>query len=277
MEKTFLRRLSAAATTMMVCSLAISACGGNSGSNTAAPSASAATISQSMNSSAATTKSTTQQTPASSTATSSQSMNSSAAATKGIAQQTPASSTASATVNPFSATTATTSAAIAATQVKSAATGAAAGSAAAVAVSSGIPVTLSSDATSSGVYAIFQNGKTPTNGGLDTHGYALSANLVGASLTWSGVSFTFGAAGAIDALSSTTVALPAGNFTTLKLLGLGMNGNQPNQSFVVTYTDGTTTTFKQSISDWWSPQDYSGEATALYMAYCVTPSGGSQP
>ncbi len=42
---------------------------------------------------------------------------------------------------------------------------------------------------------------------------------------------------------------------------------QPNQSFTVTYTDGTTPTFTQSISDWAVPQGYAGESTALTTAY----------
>ena len=46
-----------------------------------------------------------------------------------------------------------------------------------------------------------------------------------------------------------------------------MNGNQPNQTFVVTYTDGTTDTFTQGVSDWFTPQNYSGESDAVDLAY----------
>jgi hypothetical protein len=44
---------------------------------------------------------------------------------------------------------------------------------------------------------------------------------------------------------------------------------------VVTYTDGTTDTFTQGISDWYSPQNYSGESDALVMGYRDL-SGGSR-
>ncbi|MDP9065332.1 MAG: chitobiase/beta-hexosaminidase C-terminal domain-containing protein, partial [Pseudomonadota bacterium] len=134
-----------------------------------------------------------------------------------------------------------------------------------------VPVDLSG---ADNVFGIAQDGSVPQNGGLDTHGDALSANLIGSSITWSGVNFPIGNAGAADAISNTTLVLPAGKFSTLKLLGLGINGSQPNQSFVVTYTDGTTTTVTQSISDWLQSQNYSGETKVLSMAYAVSPTGG---
>jgi hypothetical protein len=56
---------------------------------------------------------------------------------------------------------------------------------------------------------------------------------------------------------------------------VGVNGNQANQTFTVTYTDGTTATFTQSISDWFTPQGYAGETTALTTAYRDT-SGGTE-
>ena len=77
-----------------------------------------------------------------------------------------------------------------------------------------------------------------------------------------------------DAVSSTTIPLPAGNYTTLNLLGAAAHGAQTNQSFVVTYTDGTTTTIKQSLSDWWGPpSNFAGESQVLKMPYLVTPTG----
>jgi hypothetical protein len=79
-----------------------------------------------------------------------------------------------------------------------------------------------------------------------------------------------------DAVSSTTIPLPAGNYTTLSLLGAAANGAQTNQSFVVTYTDGTTTTIKQSLSDWWGPpSNFTGESQVLKMPYLVTPTGAT--
>ena len=35
----------------------------------------------------------------------------------------------------------------------------------------------------------------------------------------------------------------------------------------MTYTDGTSSSFTQSISDWHTPQGYAGESPVLTMAY----------
>ena len=71
-----------------------------------------------------------------------------------------------------------------------------------------------------------------------------------------------------------TIALPAGNDSAFSFLATGVNGNQPNLTFTVTYTDSTTQTFTQSISDWFTPQSYSGESIAASTAYRNTASGG---
>jgi len=52
-----------------------------------------------------------------------------------------------------------------------------------------------------------------------------------------------------------------------------VNGNRPSQVFTVNYNDGTSTSFTQSVSDWFTPQNYPGESTALTMAYRVTSTG----
>jgi hypothetical protein len=51
------------------------------------------------------------------------------------------------------------------------------------------------------------------------------------------------------------------------MLASGVNGNQASQRFTVTYTDGTTSIFTQSMSDWFTPQSYSGETQAQSMNY----------
>jgi Chitobiase/beta-hexosaminidase C-terminal domain/PQQ enzyme repeat len=123
------------------------------------------------------------------------------------------------------------------------------------------------------VYGIAVNGATVPGAGLDGSGYAYSATLLGSSLSWSGISFTLGAAEALDAVSGATVTLPAGTFSKLYMLATGLNGNQANQTFIVTYTDGTTSTFTQSLSDWFTPQSYAGEAAAQTESYRVSPNG----
>src|SRR5262249_21539598 len=76
-------------------------------------------------------------------------------------------------------------------------------------------------------------------------------------------------AGTNDVVSAggQTIGLPQGSYTTLKMLALGVNGNRPNRTFVVNYTDGTTQPFTQSVSDWATPQGYAGESRVLTMPY----------
>ena len=123
--------------------------------------------------------------------------------------------------------------------------------------------------------AISNNGSAPLNGGFDHGGHSYSANLLGTSISWNGNVYDFGTPGAVDAADWTTIPLPAGNYTTVSLLGAAVNGNQPNQTFVVTYTDGTTSTFVQGVSDWYTAHLYPGESLVKTMAYRVG-SGGSQ-
>ncbi|MHB8723720.1 MAG: chitobiase/beta-hexosaminidase C-terminal domain-containing protein, partial [Steroidobacteraceae bacterium] len=114
---------------------------------------------------------------------------------------------------------------------------------------------------------------TAVTGGLGGSGFAFDAALLGTSITWSGATFTFGTPGVNDAVSSATISLPAGNYSLLTMLATGVYNNQPNQQFIVTYTDGTTSTFTQSISNWDVPQKYGGESQVLKMAYAVNSSG----
>jgi len=98
------------------------------------------------------------------------------------------------------------------------------------------------------------DGSTFTNGGLDGGGRAYSANLLGSSQT-------------VGAVTSKTIALPQAHYSTLTLLATAVNGNQPSQTFTVTYSDGTTSKFTQSLSDWFMPQNFAGESKAVTMAY----------
>jgi hypothetical protein len=134
------------------------------------------------------------------------------------------------------------------------------------------PLTLSSVAN---VYALFNVGSPVTNGGLDGSDDAYSKSLLGASITWSGTTFPLGAAAAADAVSGTTIPLPAGQYSTLQLLGTGSHANQPNQTFTIKYTDGSVKAISQSLSDWFSPQSYPGEAIAATMAYRLIPTGAT--
>jgi hypothetical protein len=122
--------------------------------------------------------------------------------------------------------------------------------------------------TAFNVNGIYTDGtKFPETGGLDDDGNAYSHNLLGASVTWNGTTYNFGPTNQLDAWQATTITLPAGQYSTLSFLANTVNGNLPSQEFIVTYTDGTTTTLTQSVSDWYTPQYYPGEAIALTTAY----------
>ena len=110
-------------------------------------------------------------------------------------------------------------------------------------------------------------------GGIDGSSYAYDSSLLGPTLTWSGVNFALGAPELADAVTSSTITFAANTYSTLYMLGTAVYGNQVAQTFVATYTDGTTTTFAQSMSDWGAPQSYTGESVALAMADRVQPDG----
>jgi hypothetical protein len=128
------------------------------------------------------------------------------------------------------------------------------------------PVSLANSYNINGIYA---DGVTFTGGGLDGSGYAYSSNLLGTSLTWNTTPFNFGPTSGSDVVdgNAAVIALPAGNFSAVRLLATAVNGNLTGQTFIVTYTDGTTSTFTQSMSDWYTPQNYTGESVVKAMAY----------
>ena len=130
----------------------------------------------------------------------------------------------------------------------------------------GTEVNLSSEFNVNGIYT---DGSTYTTGGLDGTGYSYSANLLTASRVFSGTLFDFGAANVPDAVgcSGQTVTLPAGQFSGLMLLATGVEGNQASQTLTVNYTDGSSSKFTQSFSDWFTPQKYHGELEGVAMQY----------
>ena len=110
-------------------------------------------------------------------------------------------------------------------------------------------------------------------GGLDGYGNCYSANVLGSVVVFNGTSFTLGQANLPDAVTSATVALPVGQYSTMTLLATGVNGNQASQNLTVNYTDGTSTPYFQSFSDWYTPQYYVGEGVAATTAYRDTVNG----
>ena len=118
------------------------------------------------------------------------------------------------------------------------------------------------------------DGQTFSGTGIDESGNAYSANLLDASSLAS--TYTLGTAGVNDVVSVTdqTITLPQGNYSTLTFIGTALNGNKTGRTFVVHYTDGTSQSFSINMSQWTTPQNYSGESVALSMSYYDTSKGG---
>jgi alpha-mannosidase len=134
-----------------------------------------------------------------------------------------------------------------------------------------IPVDLFSAYNVTGIYndsSTFAPGAS-----LDNDGYSLSEQALGAEQVGDGVVFKLGPANAPDIVTGKTVTLPAGRFASLKVLALGVNGNQEMQIFTVMYADGTSSSFNQSLSDWAAPRNFSGETPVVEMPYRITADG----
>jgi hypothetical protein len=132
-----------------------------------------------------------------------------------------------------------------------------------------VPAALNSYYNRAGMYTDGTSFTNPATGGADGGGAAYSATLLGGSQTWSNTVFNFGPANATNIISSAgqTITLPPGNYSILRMLASGVQGSQSSQPFVVRYTDNTTATFFQSLSDWFSPQNFGGESKALIMGH----------
>ncbi|GGH15480.1 glycoside hydrolase family 76 protein [Silvibacterium dinghuense] len=125
------------------------------------------------------------------------------------------------------------------------------------------------------VAGIYTDGSTfSSTGGLDGGGTAYSANLLGndagaSSLIVHGVLYDLGAPNLTNAVfgSGQTITLPNGHYTTLEVLGTGVEGAQTGQTVTITYSDGTTQHFSQSFSDWHTPAGYPREYIAQSMSY----------
>lgn len=128
------------------------------------------------------------------------------------------------------------------------------------------------------VNAITNDGVPFSSGGMDgvvanNPGNTYSANVLGGAVGWNGQTFILGASNTLNGVSSTTIPLPFGTYSTISVLASAVGGNQPSQTFVVSYTDGSTQTFTQGLSDWNTPQSYTGESIAMSMPYRDTSTG----
>jgi hypothetical protein len=124
--------------------------------------------------------------------------------------------------------------------------------------------------------AIGYDGGAVQGGGLDGHGNVYSQDFFTSGVTWSGQSFQVRyvvGPGESSAVRASKLTLPVGQYYGVTLLATGVNGNQLNQPFTVTYSDGTTSVLHQSLSDWKTPQHYVGESVAVTTAYRLTIDG----
>ncbi|MGH9560717.1 MAG: hypothetical protein ACRD3S_04615, partial [Terracidiphilus sp.] len=124
------------------------------------------------------------------------------------------------------------------------------------------------------VNAFQTDGSIFSTGGFDNAGDAYSATLLGSSVVWNGQTYSLGPANLPDAVTSTTIALPQGNFATLSMIGAATTTGQTNQPFIVTYTDGTTATTKISLDSWVLYFGQPGESLVTNTPYLNTGSGG---
>jgi hypothetical protein len=137
-----------------------------------------------------------------------------------------------------------------------------------------VEVSLSSAAN---LVGIVTNGTKFTSASLNGDGCDYSANLLGSPVAYSGTDYAIGKANQKNVVKggkSVVIPLPSGNYSTLTLLGLAVGTNQKTQVFTVTYSDKSTATFKQSLSDWLKAENYAGESIAMTMPYCDTKAGG---
>lgn len=127
------------------------------------------------------------------------------------------------------------------------------------------PVNLSLFYNANGIYA--EGTRFNSSHSIDQVGSALPAELLTRTAEWGGARFMFAPANEPNAVTSRAIPLPTGRFDGLKMLALAVNGDQNSQVFEVTYTDGTSSSFTQSVSDWYTPENFSGESEALLLPY----------
>ena len=142
---------------------------------------------------------------------------------------------------------------------------------------SSVAVDLAQVFDTTGFYA--DGSKFGESDGFDGGGAAYPGALMGKTLTYKNLVFTLGEAGKPNVVTSrgNALALPAGNFASLWILGAAIEGNQMGQEFTVTYTDGTTEKLSQNVSDWYQPQRFPGETRAIRVPYRVMADGTKDP
>jgi hypothetical protein len=108
-------------------------------------------------------------------------------------------------------------------------------------------------------------------GGLDGQGNAYSWEALGSgkAIPFGKVAFDVGSPNQPHAIAmaAQTIAVPQGNYRTINLAATAVNGPRQDRLFKLLFTDGSTDSWVQSISDWASPQNYAGETKIATMDY----------
>jgi alpha-mannosidase len=134
-----------------------------------------------------------------------------------------------------------------------------------------VPVDLSS---AYNVTAIYKDGSKFEPGvSADGGGYSFSAKTLGTGQVGDEVIFKIGPANAPDAVSNKTVSLPPGKYSSVRVLATAIEGNQTRQHFTINYSDGTSSTVNQSLSDWAGGAAFKGESDAVEMPYRLSGDG----
>jgi len=135
-----------------------------------------------------------------------------------------------------------------------------------------VPVDLSHAYNATGIYT--SDAEFDSRQSLDGVGYAFPAEVLGETKIWERVPFKLGPANAPDAVTSRTVALAPGKYDELRMLAIGVNGNQESQAFTIMYSDGSSANYSQSVSDWYTPEYFSGESEVASTPYRIGSRGG---
>jgi hypothetical protein len=125
------------------------------------------------------------------------------------------------------------------------------------------------------LYGIYKDGSTYSTGGLDGSGNSYSEKFLNKMRVLDLVKFDLGPTNELDAVACNgqSITLPSGSFSSLTLLGTGVQGSQSAETITVNYTDGSSVQFVQSFSDWSAPQNFPGEGEAVAMSYRDTATG----
>lgn len=137
-----------------------------------------------------------------------------------------------------------------------------------------VPVALSHAYNVTGIYD--DGAKFESKASLDGGGYSFSKQILGSQQVGDEVLFNIGPANAPDAVTSATIHLPQGKYSSLRLLALGVEGSQESQVFSVKYADGSASNFTRNISDWAMPQNYAEESNAVTMPYRLVADGSKE-